>query len=139
MGLHRTFLRGDGSGKAHVEPSKMMIGPCAGGAVQLAVPTDVLLIGEGIETTLSAMQATGYAGWAALSTSGLRALRLPEAVANIIILADADDAGRSAAQDAARRWKREEGRRVRIALPPFGNDFNDALTSKSMIGQGRAK
>jgi putative DNA primase/helicase len=139
MGLHRTFLRVDGSGKAPVEPAKMMMGPCAGGAVQLAVPTDVLLIGEGIETTLSAMQATGYAGWAALSTSGLRALRLPDAVDNIIILADADDAGLSAAQDAARRWKCEEGRRVRIAQSPFGNDFNDALTSKSSIMQGGAQ
>jgi hypothetical protein len=32
----------------------------------------------------------------------------------------------AAAKDAARRWVRE-GRRVRIARPPTGTDFNDML------------
>jgi len=30
------------------------------------------MVGEGIETCLAAMQATGNPAWAALSTSGLR-------------------------------------------------------------------
>ena len=33
-----------------------------------------------------------------------------------------DEPGKAAAQDCARRWKRE-GRRVRIARPPMGMDF----------------
>lgn len=33
LGLHRTFLKPDGSGKADVEPQKMMLGPSSGGAV----------------------------------------------------------------------------------------------------------
>src|SRR5207344_775256 len=57
-------------------PQKMMFGPCRGGAVRLTAPGDVLMIGEGIETCLTAMQATGHPAWAALSTSGLRALDL---------------------------------------------------------------
>jgi hypothetical protein len=40
------------------------------------------------------------------------------------LLADGDDAGTRAAQEAARRWK-NEGRRVRIARPPRGTEFND--------------
>lgn len=126
MAVHRTFLARDGSGKASVAPQKMMLGPCRGGAVRLADHRDVLMVGEGIETALAAMQATGHAAWAALSTSGLRSLVLPDDVADVIVLADGDDAGEAAARDCAHRWKRE-GRRVRIARPPRGCDFNDLL------------
>ena len=94
--------------------------------MRLAPPGDVLMVGEGIETCLAAMQATGHPAWAALSTSGLRALDLPADVRDVIVLADGDDPGEAAAQDCARRWKRE-GRRVRIARPPQGMDFNDLL------------
>jgi DNA primase len=72
------------------------------------------------------MLATSHPTWAALSTSGLRALDLPSDVRDVIVLADGDDAGEAAARDCAWRWKRE-GRRVRIARPPQGMDFNDLL------------
>jgi hypothetical protein len=124
--IHRTFLAFDGAGKAPVEPSKMMLGPCRGGVVRLANPGDLLMVGEGIETCLAAMVASGHPAWAALSTSGLRAVDLPDDVRNVIVLADGDDAGEAAARDCAFRWKRE-GRRVRIARPPRGTDFNDML------------
>jgi putative DNA primase/helicase len=124
-GIHRTFLRHDGDGKAPVQPTKMMLGPCRGGAVRLGLPDKVLLIGEGIETCLAAMQATGLPAWAALSTSGLRSLDLPN-VDEVIILADGDDAGEAAARSAAQRWRLKK-RRVRIAHAPKGYDFNDLL------------
>jgi putative DNA primase/helicase len=108
----------------------MMFGPCRGGAVRLTAPGDVLMVGEGIETCLAAMLATGHPAWAALSTSGLRALNLPGDVRDVIVLADGDDAGEEAARDCARRWKRE-GRRVRIARPPRGMDFNDMLMHRA--------
>jgi len=72
------------------------------------------------------MQATGLPAWAALSTSGVQALELPDEVRDVVVLADGDDPGESAALTAARRWRRE-GRRVRIARPPRGLDFNDLL------------
>jgi DNA primase len=125
--IHRTFVARDGGGKAPVDPARMMLGPCRGGAVRLRQPGDMLMIGEGLETCLSAMQATGNPAWAALSTSGLRALDLPERVREVIVLADGDDPGEAAARDCALRWQRE-GRRVRIARPPRGQDFNDVLT-----------
>jgi putative DNA primase/helicase len=61
-----------------------------------------------------------------LSAGGLQALRLPPVVRSVIILADGDDAGEAAAACAAQRWLKE-GRRVRIARPPRGKDFNDIL------------
>ena len=130
LAIHRTFLARDGAGKAPVDPQKMMLGPCRGGAVGLADPGDVLMVGEGIETCLAAMLVTSYPAWAALSTSGLRTLDLPNSVRNVIVLADGDAAGEAAAQDCAFRWKRE-ARRVRIARPPQGLDFNDMLMGRA--------
>lgn len=135
LAIHRTFLARDGVGKAPVDPAKMMLGPCRGGAVRLSQPSDLLMVGEGIETCLSAMQATGNPAWAALSTSGLRGLDLPEAVREIIILADGDDPGEAAARNCAIRWVRE-GRRVRIARPPLGMDFNDVLLGRARHIEG---
>jgi hypothetical protein len=128
--VHRTFLAPDGHGKAAVDTPKMTLGPCAHGAVRLAEATDRLMVGEGIETCLAAMQATGQPAWAALSTSGMRRLLLPPHVEEVVILADADAPGELAAKDAATRWVRE-GRRVRIARPPKGKDFNDLLLEPS--------
>lgn len=130
IAIHRTFLARDGKGKAPVEPAKMMLGPCRGGVVRLGEPGDVLMVGEGIETCLAAMQATGKGAWAALSTSGLRSLDLLRAIAKVIVLADGDEPGEAAAQDCARRWQRE-GRCVRIARPPSGMDFNDLLKARN--------
>jgi len=137
LAIHRTFLARDGSSKAPVEPQKMMLGSCRGGVVRLAAADpsgDVLMVGEGIETCLAAMQATGHPAWAALSTAGLRALDLPEYVRDVIVLADGDAAGEAAARDCAWRWKRQ-GRRVRIARPPQGMDFNDMLVHREGAGR----
>lgn len=130
IGIHRTFLARDGSGKAPVEPDKMMLGPTKGGAVRLAAAGDRLLVGEGIETCLSVVQKTRKPAWAALSTSGLRALDLPADVREVTVLADGDDPGEAAAKDAAARWIRE-GRVVRVARPPRGQDFNDLLLRRA--------
>jgi hypothetical protein len=56
----------------------------------------------------------------------------------VIVLADGDDPGEAAAQDCGRRWKRE-GRRVRIARPPHGMDFNDLLTVRAPSVEGAAR
>ncbi len=126
IAVHRTFLARDGRSKAQVTPSKMMLGPCRGGVVRLGLIRGRLMIAEGIETALSAMQATAQPAWAALLTSGLRTLELPADVGDVVVLADGDDPGEAAAVHCAWRWKRE-GRRVRIARPPQGLDFNDML------------
>ena len=135
MAVHRTFLARDGSGKAPVRPVRMMLRPCSGGAVRLAEAGDVTMIGEGIETCLAAMQAGRLPAWAALSTSGLRSLDMPEEMREVIVLADGDLAGEASADAAALRWKRQ-GRRVRIARAPQGMDFNDLLLAQDMADDG---
>jgi putative DNA primase/helicase len=44
IAVHRTFLARDGRRKAPVEPTKMMLGPCRGGAVRLGAIGDQLMI-----------------------------------------------------------------------------------------------
>ena len=137
--LHRTYLRADGNGKAGLEGGdKLMLGSTQGGAVRLASGPGPLLIGEGIESTLSAFILHGDPtanAWAALSTSGMRGLRLPRigsGRASLIIAVDGEKAGRDAGRELAERaaglvWQ------VSIADPGDGRDFNDRL-----IGEGRA-
>jgi hypothetical protein len=62
VAIHRTFLSHDGSGKAPVEPTKMMLGPCRGGAVRLAELGDLLMIGEGIDRVLLYPTTNGEIG-----------------------------------------------------------------------------
>jgi hypothetical protein len=132
VGIHRTYIDGNTCKKADVTPNRMMLGACRGGAVRLANPNtaDGLLgICEGIETGLAAMQlAPGLAVWAALSTSGMRAIEIPESIKNVVILADKDETGEGAAQILCTRLLRE-GRKVRIARPADTEckDFNEQL------------
>jgi hypothetical protein len=134
LAIHRTFLAPDGTAKASIDPQKML-GPCRGCAVKLAEPGKVLMVGEGIETCLAAMQSHALPAWAALSTSGLLALDLPRHLRDVLVLADGDEAGRAAARGAALRWKRE-GRRVRIAYAVEGMDFNDMLLTSKQLREG---
>ena len=91
-----------------------------------------ITIAEGIETALSVMQPTGLPTWAALSTSGMKALKLPRKVREVVIAADGDEPGRKAARALAARFVRE-GRRVRIMQAPDGKDWNDILCGKGRI------
>ncbi|MDI3336401.1 toprim domain-containing protein [Defluviimonas aestuarii] len=129
LGIHRTYLRPDGSGKAEVTPAKMMLGPSAGGAVRIGPNGPVIALAEGIETALSISRASRLTVWATLSTSGLKGLILPPLpVAEVVIIAaDHDEAGLAAAEVTAGRLE-AEGRAVSVIYPPKpGADFNDVL------------
>ncbi len=130
--VHRTYLRPDGSGKADIDPAKAMLGATAGGAVRLADGPSRLVVAEGIESGLSLLCGLldGPATvWAALSTSGLRGLRLPPQPSKLTIACDGDGPGREAAHNLAERahalcWK------VGILDPGTGADFNDILQER---------
>jgi phage/plasmid primase-like uncharacterized protein len=135
IGTHATFLRADGAGKAgFADPDhqRETRGVIRGGKIRLA-PHDhnhELLVAEGVETALSAMQILGLPGWSTVSASGLGTVALPPAVRRICIAADNDLAGRQAAVGAHRRWT-AEGRTVRIVMPTAaGTDFNDVLRGR---------
>jgi len=133
--VHRTYLRADGSGKAYIEPAKAMLGATAGGAVRLADGPSRLVVAEGIESGLSLLCGLldGPATvWAALSTSGLRGLRLPAQAGRLTIAADGDGPGREAAHALAER-AHALGWKVTILAPGNGADFNDILTGKAVV------
>ena len=130
--LHRTWLRVDGSGKADIEPAKAMLGATAGGAVRLSDGPSRLVVAEGIESALSLLCGLldGPATlWAALSTSGLRGLRLPPQPGRLTIAPDGDGPGREAAHALAER-AHALGWQVGILDPGTGADFNDILQER---------
>jgi hypothetical protein len=135
LGIHRTFLNGNGAGKAAVDPPRMMLGACRGGGVRLGVirPNQWVAVAEGIETTLSVMQSCGLPGLAALSADGMRNLILPPEANMVLMCADHDENGTGrAAAYAARARLRAEGRRVRMIIPAVrGSDFNDLLMQQA--------
>jgi DNA primase len=123
-GIHRTFLRQDGSGKADVPQPKMMLGPA--GVVRLCEPvTAGLGLSEGIETALAVAQRIGWGPvWAAGGTTGIRNFPpLIERTLNLFI--DHDQAGITAAEQCAGQWA-AAGLETFIHTPPPGTDWADA-------------
>jgi hypothetical protein len=133
--VHRTYLRPDGSGKAGLAGGdKLMLGATAGGAVRLSGGVSRLVVAEGIESALSLMcglLAEPATGWAALSTSGMRSLRLPEKPSRLVIAGDGDQPGRDASHALATR-AHTLGWCVAMLEPGNGADFNDVLTGKAV-------
>lgn len=128
-GVHRTYF--EKSGQRISGNAKMMQGPCAGGAVALSDAPGPLVVCEGIETGLSllcGLLTRPASVWAALSTSGMKALVLPAMPDEIIIATDSDDAGAGkeagivlAERAAALGWA------VSLWPAPDGLDWNDVL------------
>ena len=129
-GVHRTYFELTGArigGNA-----KMMQGPCAGGAVELSEAQGPLVVCEGVETGLSLLSgllSRPATVWAALSTSGMKALALPEAIGRLIIAADGDAPGLEAANALAIRAT-SLGWKVSLLPAPDGLDWNDVLMLK---------
>jgi hypothetical protein len=132
VGIHVTHLEDLERGV------RRTIGACQGGAVWFGTvtPDQELVVGEGIETTLSAMVLLkAKSGAATLGTAGLESLVLPQAARRVVIAADNDPVpqgkkigpGLAAAKAAKRLWFNVDPRvNVRIAVPHL-KDYNDEL------------
>ena len=106
-------------------------------------PMTELMIGEGIETTLSVMQVTGMNGVAALSASGLKNIKLPPETETIYILVDSDKsfAGQKASCELAGKFEKKGGQAFIVSPDdscftgsPKKRDFNDLLQEVSTGG-----
>jgi phage/plasmid primase-like uncharacterized protein len=101
VALHRTYLTADGR-KADVPTVKKLTataGPLAGASVPLHKPQrGVIGIAEGIETALAAWCGSTVHTVAAYSAGNLAAWQWPGGVQRLVIFADADKAGRDAAE-----------------------------------------
>lgn len=147
VGIHRTFLARDGSGKAPVKVvRKIWPRGWAGGSIKLArgetglSPNDAakqglldtLILCEGIEDGLSlALACPELRVWAACAVGNLARIALPACCADVIIAAD-NDWGKPGAQaqlTAGVRALAGQKRSVRIARSHTGKDANDAIRS----------
>lgn len=126
--LHRTWICANGS-KALLDPPRMLLGGHrkAGGVVRLwpdEAVTQALGIAEGIETALSLAHAFTPV-WALIDAGNLAALPALDGVESLLIAADHDDVGISAAEACAARWVDHE-RAVSIVMPNARKtDLND--------------
>ncbi len=123
ISLHRTYFK---EKKRKVMPPTETI---TGAAIRLGdEPTDLLIVGEGIETVLSGMEEFNCSsGYATISAGGMEAVNLPK-VGEYVILADNDGSftGQKAAFTLARKLD-NTAKNVRVVMRSLpGWDFNDA-------------
>lgn len=125
-GVHRTWLRRDGSGKAPLDPPRKAMGDLLGNAVRFGHAQDVIAAGEGIETVLSLRQILPKMPMvAALSAGHLAAILFPATLRRLYIIRDNDPAG-DGARDSLIARANEVGIET-ITLSPMLGDFNDDL------------
>jgi Toprim domain len=125
--IHRTALK---LGPRPERIDRLSLGPAAGGAIKLSLDGDVtygLLIGEGIETTLSASLLLKYRpAWSVLSRTGIAKFPVLSGIECVTIAVDNDDDGRRAAVELVDRLI-GAGIDAVTTHSKVGNDLNDAV------------
>jgi hypothetical protein len=122
VGAHKTYLTNSGR-KAFGGESKR-IGPVVypgattGAAIQLFQPQDMLMVAEGIETSMAIYERDGTPIWAATCANGMAKMAVPDEVSTVIIFADNDRSGvgQNAADHLASRM-RKSGKKVKVWIP----------------------
>lgn len=130
IGVHRTYLRLDGGGKAAVANPKKSLGRVRGGSIRLGKPARRMGLAEGIESALSATQLQGIPCWSAVARGNFANAALPPLCRELVLFADNDAKDQDQAQrimEIAAAAHRRRGLAVEIHWPPRGTDFNDLL------------
>lgn len=125
-GVQRTYLDPKRATKAPVGSPRRALGHLVGHAVRFGAASDVLAVGEGIETVLSLKEAIPALPMAAaLSAGHLAAFEWPSGLRRLYIARDSDPAGRRATTTLRERAE-AAGVEV-IGLVPWRDDFNADL------------
>ena len=128
IGVQRTYLAPDGSGKADVPKPKLSLGRISGGAIRCGPPAVELVVAGGLEDSLTLAQELGRSAWAAAGECNLSRMVLPPEVRSVAIGADNDATGHEQAEKAARAFALG-GIDARTLFPPKAvKDWNDTLT-----------
>jgi putative DNA primase/helicase len=107
--------------------SKLTLSRPLAGAVMLSRPASILGLAEGVETALSASELLGIPVWATLGNERLARIAIPDRIERLVLLPDADPAGRLAARRSRHAYARA-GRTIETLFPWHGyNDWNDLL------------
>ena len=135
LALHRTYLDDEGR-KADVPTVKKLTGaagPLSGASIRLHSPQrGVIGVCEGIETALAASMASGIPTVAAYSAGALAAYSWP-CVQSLVIFADADRAGREAA-DTLRSRAMAARLRCDVVIPlTEGADWADVWAKRDTV------
>jgi putative DNA primase/helicase len=123
-GIHRTFL----NPKTAEKIDRKMLGVAKDAAIKLdadATISSCLIIGEGVETVLSAREAGLGPAWALGSSGAVGRFPVLCDLSNLNILQENDPTSRRDVKKCARRYA-EAGKPVNIITTEGGNDFNDA-------------
>ena len=133
IGIHRTALSADGS-----KIGRKALGLKGGGAIKLSPLMGAgseLLIGEGIETTLSAsILGFGSPAWSVIDAGEMSRFPALPGISRLTIAVDHDvkGAGQKAAAETRARWE-AAGLRVRTVMPlEPGHDLNDILKARKV-------
>lgn len=113
--LYKTF-----EGK-NVKPKQMLgidKGVMSGGAVKFNEATDVLHVGEGIETMLAIWHSVKEPTWACCTAALMSSVEVPEHTKTVYVWADKDRAGIEASQKLKERLE-TQGKTVYVLVPPF--------------------
>ncbi len=125
-GVHRTWLDPQTTEKARLDPNRKAMGNLLGHAVRLGSPTDILAVGEGLETMLSLRQAlAGLPVAAALSGNHLAAFDPPADRGRLYVAIDNDGAGQAAFDALVERFADSDLHL--LPLRPMLDDFNGDL------------
>jgi hypothetical protein len=119
--VQRIMLNADGTPRLRADGSKikLCLGPIGGRAARFAWQPDPQgrwALAEGVESALAAAQLLGIPSWASLGASTMPRIVPPAWAREAVVVADHDEPGLRAAQEAARRL-RERGLQVRIIMP----------------------
>lgn len=132
--VHRTYLarQPDGAwGKAPVDRPKLVVGTWDDGYIRLGPDADAMTGGEGLETSLSAMQLWRRSGLCFVNSGRMKTVELPFPCSDFIYAADKGGRngtrwGEIFAGEGARL--NAVGRRVAVKIPRVAEpkaDFND--------------
>lgn len=138
---HQTYLAQDARGnwtKAPIEKPKMVVGPYDPGYIRLGPEADKMVGGEGIESSLSAMQLWRRSGLAFVTSGRMKSVEPPFGCTDFIYAADKGAKpgkkpwGEIFAREGARAFSR--GRSVAVKIPAIAaekGDFNDLLQQQA--------
>lgn len=131
--IHRTAITDQG-----LKVDRKTLGPIAGSVIRFWPDEDVLdglVLGEGIETVLSAATRIEHRGtllqpaWAAGDANNIEVLPVLGGIEALTLLVDNDESGRGqeAAERCSQRWTAAGREVIRLLPRQIGGDFNNII------------
>lgn len=138
MAIHRTALDRDGRKVKVNDLDRMALGSVTGGAIKLTpdeAVNECLGIGEGIESVLSMQRLSEFgstASWSLISAGGIDSFPVLPGLGALWIAVDNDQAGISASNRCAQRFRRAGVETFLVTPRARGADLNDFFQLKDV-------